>query len=60
MIASDPDEIVEMIFGKGVTPDDVDSVQKMWKAWKNSPAVKENPDLVEEVKTQVQRSAQNN
>ena len=32
----------------------------MWRAWKNSPAVKENPDLVEEVKTQVQRSAQNN
>ena len=60
VISSDPDEIVEMIFGKGVTPDDVDSVQKMWKAWKNSPAVKENPDLVEEVKTQVQRSAQNN
>ena len=60
VISSDPDEIVEMIFGKGVTPDDVDSVQKMWRAWKNSPAVKENPDLVEEVKTQVQRSAQNN
>ena len=57
VITSDPDEIVEMIFGKGVTPDDVDSVQKMWKAWKNSPAVKENPDLVDEVRHQVERSA---
>jgi hypothetical protein len=51
VISSDPDEIVEMIFGKGVTPDDIDTVQKMWRAWKNSPAVKKNPDLVEEVKT---------
>ena len=29
----------------------------MWKAWKNSPAVKENPDLVDEVRHQVERSA---
>ena len=49
-----------MIFGKGVTPDDIDTVQKMWRAWLTAPAVKENPDLVDEVKTQVQRSAQNN
>ena len=27
VITSDPDESVEMIFGKGVTQDDVDSVQ---------------------------------
>ena len=57
VISDDPDEIVEMIFGKGVTPDDVDTVQKMWKAWKNAPAVKENPDLVDEVRHQVERSA---
>ena len=60
VISSDPDEICEMIFGKGVTPEDIDTVQKMWRAWKNSPAVKENSDLVEEVKMQVQRSAQGN
>lgn len=59
VISSDPDEIVEMIFGKGVRPEDIDTVQKMWRAWKSSPAVKENPDLIDEVKTQVQKSASN-
>ena len=49
-----------MIFGKGVTPDDVDSVQKMWRAWKTSPAVKENPDLIDEVRRQVERNADKN
>lgn len=29
----------------------------MWRAWKNAPAVKENPDLVDEVRKQVERSA---
>lgn len=29
----------------------------MWRAWKNSPAVKENPDLLQEVREQVERSA---
>ena len=58
VIASDPDQIVEMIFGKGVTPDDVDSVQKMWKAWKNSPWVKENPGLIDEVKRQMKGSGE--
>ena len=43
--------------GKGYQKGDVDTVQKMWKAWKNSPAVKENPDLVDEVRHQVERSA---
>lgn len=60
VITSDPDEIVEMIFGPGVTPEDVDSVQKMWKAWKSSPAVKKNPDLVDEVRRQVERNADKN
>lgn len=56
VITSDPEEIVEMIFGPGVTLEDVDSVQKMWKAWKNSPAVKENPDLIDEVRRQMEGS----
>ena len=60
VISSDPDEIVEMIFGKGVRPEDIDTVQKMWKAWKNAPAVKENPDLIDEVRKQVQNSASGN
>ena len=57
VISSDPDEIVEMIFGKGVTPEDVDSVQKMWKAWKNAPAVKKDPSLIDKVRRHMEASA---
>ena len=39
------------------TFDDIDAVQKMWKAWKNSPAVRENPELIDEIGHQVERSA---
>lgn len=60
IISSDPNEIVEMIFGKGVKPEDVDTVQKMWRAWKQSPAVKENPDLIEEVRRQIERHGAEN
>lgn len=60
VISDDPDEIVEMIFGKGVTPADIDSVQKMWRAWKNSPAVKENPELVDEVRKQIEKNGGEN
>ena len=32
----------------------------MWRAWKNAPVVKKNPDLVDEVRKQVERSASRN
>ena len=57
VIASDPNRIVEMIFGRGVEPEEIDTVQKTWKAWLKSPAVKKNPNLIEEVKKQIRNSA---
>lgn len=32
----------------------------MWRAWKNSPAVRENPELIDEVRNQVQKNADQN
>lgn len=32
----------------------------MWRAWKNSPAVKENPDLIQEVRKQVEKNGNDN
>ena len=60
VISDDPEEIVQMIFGKGVTLDDVDTVQKVWMAWKKSPAVKKDPELVQKVRERIENSAKGN
>lgn len=32
----------------------------MWRAWKKSPAVKENPELIDEVRRQIEKNGNEN